>query len=92
MRVMRRQCVIVEGPLAVRMRRIKAARMHELGVEILTLPLAAARLAGGFTRPARTGELTPAIRAALTRGGFAELQSIRDLPGVPRAALAATGR
>ena len=89
---MRRHCVIVEGPLAVRMRRIRAARARELGVEILTLPLAAARLAGGFTRPARTSELIPAIRAALAQPGFAELQSISDLPGMPRATLAALQR
>jgi RecB family exonuclease len=81
---MSRRTVIVEGPLAFRMRRIDAARRGEAGVQILTLPLLAARLAGGFIRPARSEDLDPAIRIVLETGGFAELEHVRELPGTAR--------
>jgi len=79
-----RRTVVVEGPLAFHMRRIYAARRGEAGVQILTFPLLAARLAGGFTRPARSQDLDPAIRAVLQAGGFNELERVRRLPGLPR--------
>src|SRR5262245_31269626 len=81
---MNRRTIIVEGPLAFRMRRLAAARRAEAGVQIMTLPQLAARLVGGFTRPARSQDLDPAIRAALEAGGFADLESIRELPGMTR--------
>jgi len=81
---MNRRTIIVEGPLAFRMRLIAAARQGEAGVQIMTLPQLAARLAGGFTRPARSEDLDPAIRSALDAGGFAELERIRSLPGMTR--------
>ena len=81
---MNRRTIIVDGPLAYRMRRIAAARGGEVGVQIVTLPLLAARLVGGFTRPARAQDLDPAIRTALEAGGFAEIESIRGLPGMTR--------
>jgi hypothetical protein len=67
------------------MRRIAAARRGESGVLIITMPQLAARLAGGFTRPAQSQDLDPAIRDALEAGDFAELESIRQLPGMTRA-------
>lgn len=79
-----RRTVIVEGPLAFRMRRIDAARRGEAGLQILTLPQLAARLAGGFIRPARSQDLDPAIRVALEASGFAELERVRGLPGTTR--------
>lgn len=79
-----RRSVVVEGPLAFRMKRIAAARRAEAGVQILTLPQLAARLAGGFIRPARSLDLDPAIRAALEAGGFADLERIRERPGMTR--------
>ena len=48
------------------------------------MPQLAARLAGGFTRPARSEDLDPAIQSALDAGGFTELESIRSLPGMTR--------
>ncbi len=48
---MKRCTVVVDGPLAFRMRRLAAARDRDLGLEIFTLPLLAARLAGGFAGP-----------------------------------------
>jgi hypothetical protein len=80
-----RRTIVVEGPLAFQMRRIAAARRGETGVQIMTIPQMAARLAGGFTRPAESRDLDPAIRDALEAGDFAELESIRRLPGMTRA-------
>lgn len=82
---MLRKTIVVEGSLAFRMRRIAAARRGETGVQITMMPQLAARLAGGFTRPARSEELYTAIRAALDAGGFVELEGIRQLPGMTRA-------
>src|SRR5207249_999154 len=65
-------------------RRLVAAQRAEAGVQIMTLPQLAARLAGGFTQPARAHDLDPAIRRALEAGGFADLESIRGLPGMTR--------
>ena len=81
---MKRRTIVVEGPLAFRMRRIVAARRAEAGIQIMTLPQLAARLAGGFVRPARSQDLDPAIRTALDAGGFSDLESIRELPGMTR--------
>jgi hypothetical protein len=80
-----RRVVIVDGPLAFRMRRLEAARANDLGLEVLTLPLLAARLAGGFCRLINHELLAPAIGAALDRGGFADIEPVRDLPGIVRA-------
>ena len=81
---MKRTTVVVEGPLAFRMRRLAAARRNEVGLQIFTLPLLAARLAGGFCRPARSEDLEPAIKLALDAPGFLELEAIRQLPGMTR--------
>ncbi|WEX85811.1 PD-(D/E)XK nuclease family protein [Sinorhizobium garamanticum] len=81
---MRRRSIVVEGPLAFRMARIGAAQRAESGLQIFTLPLLAARLAGGFSRPARSQDLDPAIRTALQEGGFTELERVRHLPGTTR--------
>jgi len=83
--VIPRSTLIVEGPLAMRMQRAAAARAGASGREIVSLPQVAARLAGGFQRAAGPEHLYPAIRAALSQGGFAELDAVRDLPGTPRA-------
>lgn len=82
---MQRRTIIVDGPLAFRMRRIVAARAGEIGTEIITLPLLAARLSGGFARPAAGEDVEQAVRAALDQGGFAVLDPCRDLPGMVRA-------
>lgn len=82
---MKRRSLIVEGPLAFRTARIAAAQRAESGLQIFTLPLLAARLAGGFSRPAQSQDLDPAIRAALDAGGLTELEGIFQLPGTTRA-------
>ena len=47
-----RRVVVVEGALAFRMRRVQAARDRDFGLEVVTIPQLAARLAGGFSSPA----------------------------------------
>ena len=81
--------VVVEGPLALRMQRLDAAREGSTGRQILTLPLLAARLAGGFIAPASQEILYPAIREALEAGGFEDIGKVSDLPGMPSAVLSA---
>src|SRR5882757_7493334 len=78
---------IVAGLLALRNARAVAARDGAIGREILTLPLLASRLVGGFTTPAGTDVLYPAIQAALAAGGFQDVGDIAGLPGMPRAVL-----
>jgi hypothetical protein len=69
------------------MARVQAAMAGAIGREILTLPLLAGRLAGGFTTPAGTDVLYPAIQAALAEGGFQDIAGVSGLPGTPRAVL-----
>jgi len=67
------------------MQRLAAARAKAIGREILTVPQLAVRLAGGFSALPGPEGLYPAIRQALSLGGFAELEAVRELPGTPRA-------
>ena len=53
-------------------------------MQIMTLPQLAARLVGGFTRPARSNDLDPAIRAALEAGSLVDIEPLRELPGTTR--------
>ena len=76
---------IVERPLAYHMRRLAAARASESGLQILTLPQMASRLAGGFTYPITAEQMEAGIQAALDEGRFAELDHVRQLPGMTRA-------
>jgi PD-(D/E)XK nuclease superfamily len=76
---------VVEGSLAFQMRRFAAARANECGLQILSMPQLAARLAGGFTVPVTAEHLEPAIQQALDRGEFTELERVRRLPGMTRA-------
>ncbi len=81
----RLETVVVDGPLALRMMRLEAARSGARGLQILTLAQLAARLAGGFARPAGREDLEPALTAALGEGGFAELSPLERMPGAVRA-------
>lgn len=80
---------VVDGPLALRMQRLDAAREGATGRQILTLPLLAARLAGGFIAPASQEVLYPAIRQALDAGGYEDIGKVSGLPGMPSAVLSA---
>ncbi|WP_461329914.1 PD-(D/E)XK nuclease family protein [Bradyrhizobium diazoefficiens] len=67
------------------MRRAAAARANESGLQILTLPNLAARLAGGFRSLVPSEQLDRAIQQALAAGGFKEIEKVRHLPGMTRA-------
>lgn len=79
--------VVVDGPLALRMQRLNAAREVATGRQVLTLPLLAARIAGGFIAPASQEMLYQAIRQALDSGGYEEIGEVSGLPGMPSAVL-----
>ena len=77
---------LVQGPLAYAMRRARAARGNEVGLQILTIVQLAARLAGGFRRPASAESIERAVAAALAEPGYLdELEPVRGLPGMARA-------
>ena len=82
-----RSTYIVDGMLALRSARAAAARERAIGREIVTLPLLAARLVGGFATPAGTDVLYPAIQAALACESFCDIGTVAGLPGMPRAVL-----
>ncbi|WP_404926226.1 PD-(D/E)XK nuclease family protein [Mesorhizobium sp. ORM16] len=80
--------VLVQGRLAFAMRRAAAARGHEFGLQIMTTPLLAARLAGGLLHPASRESIEIGIRTALSEPGLLQdLAPIADLPGATRAIL-----
>jgi hypothetical protein len=81
-----RRTVVVEGPLAFWTHRLAAADLGTLGLQLTTLPFLAARLAGGFYRPALSEDVESSLQVALATGGFAELEPVRALPGMVRAA------
>ncbi len=89
---MLRRTVVVDSKLAYRTRRATAARDSDIGLDIVTFPVLAARLAGGFFRPADEPLLVPPIRAALARGGFEEFENARSQPGMARAVLSTLER
>jgi hypothetical protein len=89
---MKRRVIVVDGRLTFRMRRLEAARACALGLEILTLPLLAVRLAGGFCSLANHELLAPAIAAALDSGDFKDIGEVRNLPGMVRAVMQTLGR
>lgn len=80
-----RSTVILQGPLAFRMKRLEAADEGVMGVQFSTIPLVAARLTGGFVRPPRREDIELALQTALKVGGFAEIDALRTLPGMARA-------
>lgn len=83
--MLRRRLVIVDTPLAMRMARLETAKAGQHGVEILTLSLLAARLAGGFVRPADRASIYGAVNVGLVDAELIELDSVRRLPGMARA-------
>jgi hypothetical protein len=82
----KRKTVVLQGPLAFRMQRLAAADQGTVGLQFTTMPLLAARLAGGFFRPAHSEDLESALQTALKAGGFAQIEPLCALPGMARAA------
>ena len=82
-----RRTVVVHTTLAGHTARVAAARAGENGVQIMTMGQLAARLAGGLLRPIDPDALRDAIREALPAVSLGELEPIKDLPGMVRAAV-----
>ena len=86
MSVARRSTLVVHGRLAMRERRLAAARDGRHGLQVMSFEQAAVRLAGGFTRPIDNESLRAAIQAVLPATPMGELESIKALPGMIDAA------
>lgn len=86
MSVASRSTLVVHGRLAMRERRLAAAREGRHGLQIMSFEQAAVRLAGGFARPIDNESLRAAIQAALPVTPMGELESIKSLPGMIDAA------
>jgi hypothetical protein len=82
-----RRTIIVYTRLAGHMARVEAARAGAHGVQILTMGQMAARLAGGFLSPIDPDSLQDAVREALAEIDLGELENIKNLPGMVRAAV-----
>ena len=82
-----RRTIIVHTRLAGHMARVGAARAGAQGVQILTMRQMAARLAGGFLSPIDPDSLQDAVREALAETDLGELENIKNLPGMVRAAV-----
>ena len=87
---MTRHTVLVTSPLARRELKLTTARASAHGRQILTPAQAAARLAGGFLQPIERPALLEALHQSLADGRveIGELEQIRELPGMVRAAAA----
>jgi hypothetical protein len=83
----RRRTVVVHTKLAGQAARVAAARAGESGVQIMTMGQLAARLAGGLLRPIDPDTVRDAMRDALPVVDLRELEPIKTLPGVVRAAV-----
>jgi hypothetical protein len=81
-----RRTIVVHTKLAGYMARVAAARAGQGGVQILTMGQLAARLAGGLLRPIDPDHLKAAVREALATVQLGEIEPIKDLPGMVRAA------
>lgn len=86
MSVASRSTLVVHGRLAMRDRRLAAARDGRHGLQVMSFEQAAVRLAGGFARPIDDESLRAAIQAVLPITPMGELESIKSLPGMIDAA------
>lgn len=77
-----RSTLVVHGRLATREGRLAAAQTRRHGVQIMTFEQAAARLAGGFTKPIDDESLRAAVRTVLPTTPMGELENIKMLPGM----------
>ncbi len=80
---MKRRTVVVDGPLAFRMRRTAAARDAESGPQMVTLPQLAVLLGGGLVRSALSPDLDGAIRKPFASAGFRNSMASAILPARP---------
>ena len=82
-----RKTIVVHTRLAGHMARVEAARACQSGVQIKTMDQIAARLAGGFLEPIDTDALEEAVSQAISTIPLGELEKIKTLPGMVKAAI-----
>ena len=82
-----RRTIVVHTRLAGHMARVEGARAGAHGIQIFTMGRLAARLAGGFLAPIDPDRLRDAVREALPETDLGELENIKTLPGMVRAAV-----
>lgn len=80
------RAVVTHGRLAMRAAVLDAARRGDNGLRICSFEQLAARAAGGFVRPIDSEALLSAVREALATTFLGELDEIKALPGMARAA------
>ena len=82
-----RRTIVVHTKLAGYNARVEAARANANGIQIRTMDQVAARLAGGFIQPIDPDALQDAVKASLVSTNLGELEDIKPLPGMVRAAV-----
>lgn len=82
-----RRTIVVHTNFAAHMARVAAARRGEIGLQIMSMGQVAGRLAGGFLGPIDIDALREAVRNALPTMSLGELEPIKSLPGMVRAAV-----
>ena len=82
---MTRRTIVVPSRLAWHEERFRAAEENALGLQILTPPQLAGRLAGGFLEAASWDTCHVLVRDALSGLKFAELEQLREMPGAVKA-------
>ena len=82
---MTRRTIVVPSRLAWHKERFRAAEQNALGLQILTPPQLAGRLAGGFLEAASRDTCHMLVRDALADLKFAELEQLREMPGAVKA-------
>lgn len=81
-----RKTLIAHGRLAIREIRLALAKNGSFGAAVMTFEQAAARLAGGFSRPIDQDTLRQTIHRVLPTTNLGELDGIKLLPGMTGAA------
>ncbi|NTF17838.1 PD-(D/E)XK nuclease family protein [Agrobacterium rubi] len=77
--------VIVNGRMALRTERLKAAREGAMGTQIMTIEHAVARLAGGFLQIIDLATLRGLVTEIINDTDLGELNPMRGRPGMPNA-------
>lgn len=83
-----RRTLVIASRFASGQARFHAATEQLFGLQILTVPRLASRLAGGFVGPVDRETLQDLVKEALRRGGFKSIGELADLPGMVRAVTA----
>ncbi|CAG9183886.1 PD-(D/E)XK nuclease family protein [Cupriavidus respiraculi] len=86
-KTLQRRTIVVQGRLASREWRLRAAREQSHGLHIVTIEQLAARLAGGFQCAADDESIRTALGLALHETALGELDGIKGLPGMVDASL-----